>query len=929
MDKDINNDLSGNYTSNNCYLWVGSDGTTRAKSLYEGTNRVLTGITSTMIADALGYTPANRSTYLPLSAGDSYPVSGTLNVRYRSDRGVQIIPGGDPGIAFTSSGQWMHLSANGGLLSIYNGEFDPGGTGNHGAGINIATTNNIGIGIQSPSYKLDVSGSLNATTIYQNGVALGARAFDSTSYLPLSGGILTGEITYQFGSTSSDQWIRFKDSTGSEEYCLGIKKQYSTYGLTLYDGSYWRIYSEKNANRTDTDWSCNNLYVAGTIRAAGTTRPIYGFDDNGTSYGRMASFSMIPDNDSNDAWQVRPLNGSYTDAYITVLHGGNVGIGTYEPSQKLDVSGNVKITGNIYFTGNSNVFYHNTRPFFGVEKTDSHTAWTSYMILPDNDADDAWQVRKYGGNYSNAIITVKQSGYVGIGTTSPSYALHVVGNSYYANKITAAGDIESSSELKAPTVSSTVSLNVGSSSSADINLLRPSTNYITAASEGGIIAFRVNGDTSFNAATIGTTGNLTVYGSIIKSGGTSSQFLKADGSLDSTTYAPAGNYAVRQTGNDLCWHTDEFSFLPSGFSSTNVWFNYRTVGDPATSNFTYLFANGKADGGYAPIRCGNITSGTINATGTSITAGTTITAGSSIFTSGGFKSYSGNFLNVYSPGSGTYNILTFSVVGTDHVELECPWTENNTTTGTKIPFYIGWRGGDYPICLSSNSQVGIGTRTPTQKLDVNGNLNVSGDIYTTGSIHIPQSGGIYMSTAGTSARKIYGCDSSNNSYTRMASYAMLPDNDSDDCWQVRPWNGGFSDSYITVKHGGNVGIGTTSPSYKFQVNGTIYADTGAGRSVKLLASGDPGICITSAGQWIHFCGDGGLVLLYNGAYDPSGKANWKSGFVINGSNNVGLGTSSPSYKLDVNGSFNATSIYLNGTQIEGTLSNSEIDAIII
>ncbi len=49
-----------------------------------------------------------------------------------------------------------------------------------------------------------------------------------------------------------------------------------------------------------------------------------------------------------------------------------------------------------------------------------------------------------------------------------------------------------------------------------------------------------------------TTGNLTVLGKIIKSGGTSSQFLKADGSVDSNSYALAsalGSYLRKDTGN--------------------------------------------------------------------------------------------------------------------------------------------------------------------------------------------------------------------------------------------------------------------------------------------------------------------------------------------------------------------------------------------
>lgn len=120
----------------------------------------------------------------------------------------------------------------------------------------------------------------------------------------------------------------------------------------------------------------------------------------------------------------------------------------------------------------------------------------------------------------------------------------------------------------------------------------------------------------------------------------------------------------------------------------------------------------------------------------------------------------------------------------------------------------------------SGGNVGIGTTSPGHKLDVNG------DFHTSGNIYIEQSGGIFCGPSGAGWRKIYGCDSDGGTYTRMASYAMLPDNDSNDCWQVRPWNGGYSSAYITVLHGGNVGIGITSPAYTLDVAGVIHSSTG-------------------------------------------------------------------------------------------------------
>ena len=109
--------------------------------------------------------------------------------------------------------------------------------------------------------------------------------------------------------------------------------------------------------------------------------------------------------------------GSVTDAgvtseYIRMGNTGNVGIGTTSPSYKLEVDGTSRITGRLTLGGNVNNFVEGLASSVDF-KSNGHFNFTKG---------------------SNNLLTVLETGNVGIGTTSPSEKLTVSGGANVTGK---------------------------------------------------------------------------------------------------------------------------------------------------------------------------------------------------------------------------------------------------------------------------------------------------------------------------------------------------------------------------------------------------------------------------------------------------------------------------------------------------------------
>ena len=705
------------------------------------------------------------------------------------------------------------------------------------------TTGNVGINTTSPDTKLHIEDVTKVLTNNVAGVAQGTLSLVSTDALTadigpsliFGGNYITGNSTRiayagitgrksNSSSTNADGYLSFLTwrSTGLTE-----AMRITTYGDVCV-GTTTPLLTLAGRGNLTINGSSQSILTLGV----GDVWKGYLYSD-GTNTDLSASGSLI-------------FGTSGGTERMRITTAGNVGIGTTSPSDKLTVQGTIAVAGNGVI-GQGSIYGTTGNSSYGTIHL--YNGATGNTIINNQ----SYGIDLHTSGSSKMYIT--QAGNVGIGTTSPGDRLSVnefirffqgtnaEANGYY-------GQLQS--------------------------FFAENTGLLTFRGGGG--GGKVIGGANYGTETA------------IFSDTSEKIRILSNGNVGIGTTSPTQKLSI---------------------DNGSIYLNY---GNAAANYYLNLNKKTGQDGGILFNRDNANDWQITNAAGNGDLIFYTYGAGSEAVT---FKRSNGNVgIGTTTPNTklsvgavwtnGVDSTLISSQVDSETLNKIGTYTESTTTAATAMTFFTHPANSSTTekMRITSTGNVGIGDTDPSDKLVINGRTRING----TNALAFGNNAGGYAQIA------VSGATTGNLLFST--------------------YDGAALGERMRISTNGNVGIGTTSPAEKLDVNGNITLGTAGGNNYIQTNGGPNGTA--------HYYSSG----VGNGSWDSRPNANspyitqWHTGLTFNASSyyggirfynqdypnlysstlvmsivydNVGIGTSNPTQKLDVVGSTKTDVLYLGGT----------------